>query len=214
MMTNVLIVEDQAMPRQLFEMFVNMSENYKLIKSIMDADMAEYYCERNQIDLILMDICTAVDSNGIDAAAHIKKRFPQIKIIIVTSMPEYSYLERARKIGVDSFWYKEVSEEPILTLMDRTMAGEHIFPDETPQIQFGMTTSYELTERELEVLCEITSGETNIEIAERLHLSPGTVKTHIQNMLQKTGFKTRTELAVQARQTGLVIRDREKLKTE
>lgn len=213
-MTNVLIVEDQAMPRQLFEMFVGMSENYRLVKSILDADMTEYYCERNRIDLILMDICTAMDSNGLDAAACIKKRFPRIKIIIVTSMPEYSYLDRARKIGVDSFWYKEVNEEPILSLMDRTMAGEHIFPDTTPEIRFGLTSSYDLTERELEVLREMTSGGTNTEIAERLYLSPGTVKTHIQNMLQKTGFKTRTELAVQARQTGLVIWEQKKNKTE
>ena len=213
-MTNVLIVEDQAMPRQLFEMFVSMSENYKLVKSIVDADMAEYYCQNNTIDLVVMDICTAMDANGLDAAARIKQRFPQIKIIIVTSMPEYSYLDRARKIGVDSFWYKEVSEEPILALMDRTMAGEHIFPDTTPEIRFGQSSSYDLTERELEVLREMTSGGTNTEIAERLCLSPGTVKTHIQNMLQKTGFKTRTELAVQARQTGLVIRDRKKNEAE
>jgi len=209
-LTNVLIVEDQSMARQLFEMFVHMSRNYNLVKAIMDADMADYYCERNQIDLILMDICTDMDSSGLDASARIKERFPHIKIIVVTSMPEYSYLKRAREIGVDSFWYKEVNEEPILELMDRTMAGERIFPDTTPEIRLGEASSYDMTERELDVLREMTSGETNAEIAEQLNLSPGTIKTHIQNMLQKTGFKTRTELAVRARQTGLVIKERGK----
>jgi len=187
-----------------------MSRNYNLVKAIMDADMADYYCERNQIDLILMDICTDMDSSGLDASARIKERFPHIKIIVVTSMPEYSYLKRAREIGVDSFWYKEVNEEPILELMDRTMAGERIFPDTTPEIRLGEASSYDMTERELDVLREMTSGETNAEIAEQLNLSPGTIKTHIQNMLQKTGFKTRTELAVRARQTGLVIKERGK----
>lgn len=209
-MTNVLIVEDQSMSRQLFEMFVHMSQHYNLVKAIMDADMADYYCEKNQVDLILMDICTDMDSNGLDASARIKERFPHIKIIIVTSMPEYSYLKRAREIGVDSFWYKEVSQEPILELMDRTMSGERIFPDTTPEIRLGYASSYDMTERELDVLREMTSGETNAEIAEQLNLSPGTIKTHIQNMLQKTGFKTRTELAVHARQTGLVIKERKK----
>ncbi len=211
-MTNVLIVEDQSMSRQLFEMFVHMSQHYNLVKAIMDADMADYYCEKNQVDLILMDICTDMDSSGLDASARIKERFPHIKIIIVTSMPEYSYLKRAREIGVDSFWYKEVSQEPILELMDRTMSGERIFPDTTPEIRLGYASSYDMTERELDVLREMTSGETNAEIAEQLNLSPGTIKTHIQNMLQKTGFKTRTELAVHARQTGLVIKERKKHK--
>ena len=206
-MNKVLVVEDQTMPRQLFELYIKESENYELVNAIADADLAEHYCEKNQIDLILMDICTAMGASGLDAAECIKKRFPNVKIIIVTSMPEFSHLDRARKIGVDSFWYKEVSQEPILELMDRTMAGEHIFPDTTPEIRFGQITSYELTPRELEVLREITTGATNAEIAKYLHLSPGTVKTHIQNMLQKTGFKTRTELAVQARLSGLVIRN-------
>lgn len=207
-MIDVLIVEDQAMPRQLFEMFVNQSDQYRLAYSISNADLAEYYCEHSKIDLVLMDICTAMGASGLDAAERIKKRFPQIKVIIVTSMPEYSYLERAKKAGADSFWYKEVSEEPVLTLMDRTMAGESIFPDATPEIQFGETSSYEFSERELEVLRELTSGDTNTQIAKRLHVSAGTIKTHIQHMLEKTGFKSRTELAVRARESGLVIRDR------
>ena len=102
-MYNVMIVEDQAMPRQLFEAFISMSDNYRLVHSIKNADMADIYCERSGIDLILMDVCTELNSNGLDAAERIKQKYPHIKIIIVTSMPEVSYLERARKIGVDSF---------------------------------------------------------------------------------------------------------------
>ena len=105
-MTEVLIVEDQAMPSRLFEMFVEHSGRYQLAASITNADMAEYYCERLKVELVLMDICTSMNANGLEAAERIKKRFPEIKVIIVTSMPEYSYLERARRAGVDSFWYK------------------------------------------------------------------------------------------------------------
>ena len=206
-MTNVLIVEDQAMPRQLFEMFVSQSGRYHLVASIVNADMAEYYCRQTQIDLVLMDICTAMGASGLEAAEIIKAKHPHIRVILVTSMPEYSYLERARAIGVDSFWYKEFSREPILELMDRTMAGDSVFPDTTPEIRFGKASSFDLSDRELEILRELTSGDTNTEIAERLGISTGTVKTHIQHMLEKTGFKSRTELAVKARETGLVIRD-------
>lgn len=206
-MTNVMVVEDQAMPRQLFEAFINAGENYRLVRSIKNADMAQLYCESDEIDLILMDICTAMNASGLEAAENIKKKFPKIKIIIVTSLPEVSYIKRAREAGVDSFWYKEVSPEPILELMDRTMQGESVYPDSTPVIPFGLTESSCFTEREFEVLRELTSGDTNAAIGERLGMSKHTVRDYIQTMLEKTGFRSRTELAVKARESGLVILD-------
>jgi two-component system vancomycin resistance associated response regulator VraR len=207
-MYNVMVVEDQAMPRQLFEAFISMSDKYRLVHSIKNADMADIYCDQSQIDLILMDVCTELNSNGLDAAERIKNKYPDIKIIVVTSMPEVSYLERARKIGVDSFWYKEVSEEPILSLMDRTMSGEKIYPDSTPTVPFGLVKSDSFSDRELEILRELTSGDTNAEIGERLGISQHTVRDYIQVMLEKTGFHSRTELAVKARESGIVILDR------
>lgn len=207
-MYNVMVVEDQAMPRQLFEAFIAMSDKYTLVHSIKNADMADIYCEKSDIDLILMDVCTELNSNGLDAAERIKAKHPHIKIIIVTSMPEFSYLERAKAIGVDSFWYKEVSEEPILSLMDRTMAGESIYPDKTPDISFGLIKSSELSEKELLILRELTSGDTNAEIAERLQISQFTVRDYIKIIMEKTGFHSRTELAVKARESGIVILDR------
>lgn len=207
-MYKVMVVEDQAMPRQLFETFISMSGRYKLVHSIKNADMADIYCEKSDIDLILMDVCTELNSNGLDAAERIKAKHPEIKIIIVTSMPEFSYLERAKKIGVDSFWYKEVSEEPILSLMDRTMAGESIYPDKTPDVNFGLIKSSDLTEKELVILRELTNGDTNAEIAEKLDISQYTVRDYIQIIMEKTGFRTRTELAVRARASGIVIADK------
>ena len=207
-MYNVMVVEDQAMPRQLFEAFISMSDRFNLVHSIKNADMADIYCEQSKIDLILMDVCTELNSNGLDAAERIKQKLPEIKIIIVTSMPEVSYLERAKTIGVDSFWYKEVSEEPILELMDRTMAGESIYPDSTPAVSFGNIKSTDLSKREIQVLREVIMGFTNAEIAERLNLSQHTVRDYIQVIMEKTGYRTRTELAVKARETGIIIPDK------
>ncbi|MCQ2433169.1 MAG: response regulator transcription factor [Clostridia bacterium] len=203
---NVLIVEDQMMPRQLLEIFVGSSKNYSLVSSISNAALAIRFCQNETIDLILMDVMTEFGENGLDAAEEIKKQFPHIKIIIVTSMPEASWLSRARNIGVDSFWYKEIEGAPILEVMDRTMEGEHIYPDAPPKIQFGLADSSALTDREIEILRELQSGDSNTEIAERLNISAETVKFHIKNLLQKTGFHTRTELALQARSLGIVIR--------
>ena len=203
---NVLIVEDQDMPRQLFEIFVNSSEQFNHLPSVTNASLALSICKNQKVDLILMDVMTELNHSGLDAAEEIKAEFPDIKIIIVTSMPEYSWLERARNIGVDSFWYKDGQKDSILQVMEQTMEGEHIYPDETPCVCIGETTNHEFTERELDILKELTTGDSNSAIGERLHISPGTVKSHIEHLLDKTGFKTRTELASEARSLGIVIR--------
>lgn len=203
---NVLIVEDQQMPRQLFEIFVQSSSNYKHLASISNAELALDICRKQKVDLILMDVMTEYNNSGLDAAEKIKKDCKDTKIIIVTSMPEFSWLERAKKIGVDSFWYKDGEKETIISVMDRTMAGEHIYPLDTPLVSIGNTNNHDFTERELEVLKELVTGDSNIEIAQRLNMSTGTVKWYIKNLLQKTGFKTRTELAAQARSLGIVIK--------
>ena len=202
---SVLIADDQSMARQLFEMFVKSSEKYRLVHSLESASVAHIYCSRFPIDLVLMDVVMADGVSGLEAAKRIKKVSPKTKIIIVTSMPEVSYIKRAREIGVESFWYKEASREPILTVMDRTMAGESVYPDSAPVLTLGNAKSVEFTPKELEVLREMTMGLTNSAIAEKLFIDVTTVKSHVTHMLQKTGFQNRTELAIQARVSGLVI---------
>ena len=204
-MYNVLIVEDDPMARKLMEIFISTSPNYHLLPSLDSAAMAELYCMTNRVDLILMDVCTAMDANGIEVAEKLKQLYPQTKIIIITSQPEYSYIAHARKIGVDSFWHKEPTTEALLKIMDRTMAGESIYPDSAPITRLGAALSNDFTERELEVLRELVSGKTDAAIAETLCLSVTRVKQHILRIREKTQFANRTELAVRARESGLVI---------
>ena len=204
-MTNILIVEDDAMARKLLEIYVEKNSDYRLTGSIDCAAMAEAYCESGRVDAILMDVCTAMRASGLEASAKIKKRFPHVKIVIITSQPECSFIDRARGAGVDSFWYKTATAEELMEVLGRTVAGESIYPDSTPQLRLGNAFSSELTDRELEVLRELTTGEPDAVIAEKLHMSVRTVKAHIQSMREKTGFRNRTELAVRARESGLVI---------
>lgn len=204
-MINVLIVEDDPMARQLLEIYIYKSDKYNLVQSIESAMFAEVCCHTNKVDLILMDVCTAMNSSGIEAAEKIKQVFPEIKIIIITSQPECSFIDRAREVGVDSFWYKSAAAEEIIAVMDRTVAGENVYPDNTPILSLGNTHSGKLSAREIEVLREVVAGETDTAIAEKLFMSVRTVKQHIQSMREKTGFRNRTELAVRARESGLVI---------
>ena len=204
----VLIVEDQQMPRQLLEIFISSNKDYVHQASLNDASLALAYCQNKEVDLILMDVYTFQGNSGLLAAEEIKKQFPDIKIIIVTSLPEYSWIKKAKEIGVDSVWYKDENKENIIEIIDRTMKGEHIYPDETPLVKLGQVTNHDLTDRELEILKEMLTGDSNQEIAERLFLSPGTVKRHVENLLFKTGFHTRTELVAEAVRLGIVINEK------
>jgi two-component system vancomycin resistance associated response regulator VraR len=206
-MWNVLIVDDQNTSRHLIEMVVESSDRYSVLKAIPLAKMADIYALTLPVDLIIMDIVMAEGPSGLEAAEKIKKSKPQVKILLVTSMPEVSFMERAREIGVDSFWYKEIEEQPLLNVMDRTMAGEQVYPDSPPSVKLGLADSSEFTDRELEVLRILTTGCPDKEIAARLNISFSTVRTHINHMLDKTGFETRTELAIHARLSGIVIPD-------
>lgn len=206
MLTNVLIVEDDPMARTLFEIYIKNSGRYRLAAAIESAALAELYCLKTQIDLIIMDVCTALNASGLEAAAKIKKNHPKIKIIIVTSQQECDFIARAKKSNIDSFWYKDPSEETVLSVMDRTMNGESVYPDTRPSLKVGEASNTEFTEAELRVLRELTSGNTDEEIADSLHLSAWTVRKHVKNMLEKTGFRSRTQLAIAARESGIVIR--------
>lgn len=206
MLTNVLIVEDDPMARMLFEIYLKKSGKYRIVAAIESASVAEFYCRTNQVDLIIMDVCTAYHASGLDAAKEIKKTHPKIRIMVVTGQPECDFMDRAKAAGVDSFWYKEPSEEAIMSVIDRTMNGESIYPDSVPVLKIGNALSTEFTECELIILRELTSGDTDEEIAQNLNLSIWTVRKYVKIMLEKTNFKSRTQLAVAARETGLVIK--------
>ena len=195
-MKQVLIVEDQRMPRKYMERMISDSKKYTLAASISGADIALAYCRRQPIDLVLMDVCTAGSKDGIEAAAEIKEEFPSIKIIAVTSMVEVSFLERAKAAKIDSFWYKDFSPEELIDVIDRTMAGEHLFPHETPKVQLGLATSTDLTGKEIQVLRLVCDGLEYSEIAQALCVAERTVKYHVSNILQKTGYANKTRLAI------------------
>lgn len=203
----IMIVDDQFVSRELFKLYIEQSPDYEVLYCIDTSMFADTYVLKAPLDLVIMDILMKDGSNGLDAAEKIKKLKPEVKIVAVTSMPEVSWMDRAREIGIESFWYKDVSEETILDIIERTLAGESIYPDSTPVVTLGLAKSSEFTPREIEVLRLLTTGVGNDEIAEKLDISQSTVKTHVKHLLEKTGFETRTQLAIQSRVTGFVIED-------
>ena len=204
-MVNVLIVEDSRVSREAFERALSTSPNYFIIASIENAANAEIACMRNKIDLILMDVCTADDESGLEAAEKIKRNYPNVKIIIMTSMPEHSFIRKAKACGCDSFWYKEQGDISLLDICDRTMKGDFVWPQSSPVTTIGLAKSNEFTERELEVIRALAAGQRYEEMAETLSMSPNTVKYHVKNILQKTGFRSAIQLVAEVVEKRLIL---------
>ncbi len=205
-MIHVLIVDDERMVQELFASYIEKAKDrYVLEGSIRDAGNADLYCAGGKINLILMDICTANEESGIAAAERIKKNYPWIKIILVTSAPDYRFLEKARAAGADSFWYKEISEESLLSVMDRTMKGERIYPDHVPEVRIGLARSSEFTKKELEILHYLLQNKSLQEIADLMGVDYTTTRYHIKNMKQKTGTGSVMELCLLAVKSRLIL---------
>ena len=152
-----------------------------------------------------MDICTENDSDGLTAAEAIKKAYPHIKIVMVTSMLEGRFLERARRIGADSFWYKDSPAGDLVGVIEGTLSGKHFWPDGAPSVRLGNALSCDLSDQELETLRLLCEGQTNAEIAAQMNVAESTVRTYISRMLEKTGYPNRNRLMVAAVGKRLVV---------
>ena len=204
----VVVADDRPLPRGFFELTVRSCEDYELAASFSAAGAAVNWCLEHPPQLVILDIMMSQGIDGLTAAARLKSAFPELRIILATSMAEAKWLDEARKLGIEAFWYKD-SEVPLPEVMDRVMAGETVYPD-IPQLPIGRVSQTELSDRELDVLRELTACRTNQQIADSLCISVNTVRRHIQNMLDKTGFTDRLELAVHARELHIVVSDHDR----
>ena len=204
-MIRVLLVEDSRITRKSIQQIFASQPDYELVASIENAANAEIVCVKGCVDLILMDICTADNESGLKAAQNIKRHYPHIKIVMMTSMPEYSFLKRAKEVGCDGFWYKEYGNQELLDVCQHTLADDFIWPKDTPSVGVGLIQSSDLTKREFDILRELAKGEKYEEIADHLKITVNTVKYHVKNILQKTGYRNTMQLVADVVSKQLIL---------
>ena len=117
---------------------------------------------------------------------------------MVTSMLEGRFLDRAKKIGADSFWYKDSPSGDLVSVIEGTLSGKRFWPDSVPTVRLGNALSCELSDREMETLRLLCEGKTNAEIAVKLNVAESSVRTYINRMLEKTGYTNRNRLMIAA----------------
>lgn len=200
-MIKILVVEDQVIMRDSLANLINGQEDMRVVGSIGNAAKALEICKKAAPDLVLMDVCTDNNESGIAAAAEIRTWCPAIKIIVMTGMPEITYIESSRKAGANSFLYKNVKGETLLAAIRSTMDGYGTFPSDVPSPLPGDLSFSDIEIAIIRLVCEAKSRK---EIARELAMSEGSVKAVITDILNKTGYDSIMKFAVFAVSKGYI----------
>jgi len=201
-MYKVLIVDDhESMCDSLFNALKNTND-FIVVGSLKNALHAELYCMKLKPDLVMMDVCTEGGASGLDATRLILKRYPGIKVIVMTGFDEITYAPRAKEAGASAFIFKSKSLDYFVQVAKGVMEGERFFPE--PRAIPTSMGEAPLTEREMEILRLVCKHMTSKEIANELFITEHTVKYHKSNMLAKTGFKKTVDLAFYMISKGLI----------
>ena len=209
----VVIVDDEMISRGYMELFIKPSRRYEIAASLPFAADALAWCRENTPpDLVILDVMMASGVDGLTAAGEIKRRYPRVRVIVTTSMADTDWLEKAREAGVESFWFKTYSDISLLEVMDRTMAGESVYPGAAPGVALGDLPAKDLTNQQRHILRLLVEGLSNREIGERLFLSPNTVKDYLDDLMEESGIHSRTALVAQASRLGIVVSDVDRMR--
>lgn len=128
----VLLVEDETMLRESLAHTLNSEFDIEVVETLGDAaNVMEVLCS-TPVDIILMDVCTEGGSSGIVAAKKAKEEFPEIRIVIMTGLPEMTFVDLAKEAGVDSFIYKNVGTSELLGVLRSTLEGYSTYPTKRP----------------------------------------------------------------------------------
>lgn len=207
-MWRVLLVEDQEIVRQGLKVILEQDEKITVTHEAANGAEALELVNENPFDLIMMDV-RMPKMNGIEATRIIRKKFPKIKVLILTTFNDDEYAFQALKEGASAFLLKTANPNKLIEAVHSAMKGGLTLHDEVAakvmprllqkdKIAEKPLPSIELTDRETLITKLVGEGKTNKEIASELYLSVGTVKNHITNILQKIGLRDRTQLAIYA----------------
>lgn len=204
-MINTLLVEDDLYIQRHFVERFSEEEDIRIVAAVRDAFDAEGLCGQGGIDLVLMDVLTLHKHSGLAAGKRIREAYPNIKVLIVTSLVDPEVLQQARRGCADSLWYKDHGTDAIMDVIRRTMAGERGIPGFSPSVEMKRCMSEDFTPAQIEILRAFIKGYTYREIAEKFNLSVSGVRYNIAEMVRIGGFKNKEELTTVAIENKLVV---------
>jgi NarL family two-component system response regulator LiaR len=198
----VVIVDDHPLVRTGLKAVLLTIADVDLVGSADNGLEAVGLCERLNPDVVLMDLVMP-GMNGVEATAEIRSRCPNTQVLVLTSYGDDKLFENALCAGAIGILLKNILPADLATAIRAAHSGRPTVAPEAMQalvqsVSGSPKPGHDLTAREREILAMMVEGITNRQIAERLVLSPLTVKTHVSHIIRKLGVATRTEAATLA----------------
>jgi DNA-binding NarL/FixJ family response regulator len=223
-MIKVLLVDDQTLIRQGIRLLLEIESDIQVVGQAANGREALEQVETLRPDVVLMDV-RMPEMDGVAATRELGVRFPEVKVIILTTFEDDETVFEGLKAGARGYLLKDISSEEMAQAVRKVAAGEALIQSRitrkvlaefsrlasanSGQAPSKAGTSSEslpvpLTERELEVLKALARGLSNREIAEQLVITEGTVKNHVSSLIEKMGVRDRTQAVLKGQELGLI----------
>lgn len=215
----IAIAEDQELIRKSLSIVLGLEPDFAVVGLAENGRLAVELCETETPDLFLMDI-NMPEMDGVEATRRIKERWPDVKVIILTTFQEVEYVLEALNSGAEGYILKAIDPKDLASGIRHVHRGETLIPQEMAKAIFsqfapskavagtapavGKTVDYGLSERELQVLSGLSDGLANRQIAEKLFISEGTARNYISSIYSKMDVHNRTAAAKKAKEEGIL----------
>jgi DNA-binding NarL/FixJ family response regulator len=202
----ILTVDDHPLLRKGIAALVNAEDDLKLVAEASNGKEAVEAFRSHQPDVTLMDL-QMPEVDGLEAINAIRRLSPEARIIVLTTYSGDVQVLRALKAGAKAYILKSHMHKELLDAIRAVHAGQKLVPPEIARELANHATDDQLSEREVEVLRLISAGNSNKQIADRLSIGEGTVKTHVANLTSKLGANDRTHAVTIGLKRGIIELD-------
>ena len=190
----IIIIEDQLILNDMLKK--TLEESFDIVATSDNAKDILNLCDKYRPNLVLTDICTKNNSSGIKNGKLVKEKYQNnIKVLVITGVPEITFIKEAKENNLDGFLYKNIDSNTLITSINQVINGYKLFPENNlkkdDEIDFD-----KLTEKELKILTLLCSGIDREDIADQLNITLGTLKNHISSILNKLNFESVSKLLV------------------
>ena len=210
-MVKIMIADDQQLIRESLKIILDSDPDFEVVKVVGSGQEVLDTLETESIDIILMDV-RMPNMSGVDCTRIVKKEYPNIKVIILTTFDDDEYIYDALKYGASGYLLKGCSLEELSTAIHNVLSGGACFnpnvagkvaqffsqmANSHTEVSFdGEEKEYDFSDTEQKIIAQIGHGYSNKEIAQKLGFSEGTIRNYLSVILDKLELRDRTQLAI------------------
>jgi len=187
-MTDLLIVDDHEIVRAGIKRLFENTPNLNIVADLGSGEEAYQFLQKNTVDMIIMDV-SMPGKGGIETTNQIKKRYPKIKILMLSMHDNAMIIEKAMKAGADGYVLKNDLSDDLLNAVEKVMNNEIIISASVDVDEFKDSLINDLNNKEFEIFKSLASGEDLLSIAEKLNISYKTAANYQTSIKQKLNVK-------------------------